>query len=187
MADITLRQNEEAILEGLKDRLPDLAYTLERSCDQLALLVDKKDIVNVCATLKDLPAAKFDYLADLCGVDYLGKGETRYQVVYNLYSIPLNHRLRVKTNVGEDDCTVDSVSEIWKTANWHERELYDMFGINVVGHPDLRRILMPENWEGHPLRKDYPLKGKGQREDFSFVPENERQPTRKPEIESEDW
>ncbi|MDX1763962.1 MAG: NADH-quinone oxidoreductase subunit C [bacterium] len=187
MGEIQLNQSEKAILEGLKDRLPALVVELSRSSGQLAMTVDKKDIVAVCRVLKEHRDMNFDYLADLCGVDYLGKREKRFQVVYNLYSIALNHRIRVKTDVSEEDCAVDSVTEIWKTANWHERELYDMFGIDVKGHPELERILMPEDWEGYPLRKDYPLRGKGQRNDFSFVPKHDRQPTREPEAKPDEW
>ncbi len=187
MNGISLNLDEQRMINVVKDRLPDLPFHLERSCGQLSLVVDRKDLPRLCRVLKEDPATRFDYLADICGVDYLGKREIRFQVVYHLYSIPLNHRVRVKTNVTEEDCTVDSVSSIWKTANWHERELYDMFGIEVKGHPDLRRILMPDDWEGHPLRKDYPLKGKGQRDDFSFVPRNERPPGRTPERRSGEW
>ncbi len=186
MSETHLSQDEEAIIAALKDRVenPDLA--VEKTCGQLSLGVHREDIVAVCSVLKEHPAMQFDYLADLCGVDYLDRHPQRYQVVYNLYSISLNHRVRLKVDLDEGE-TIDSVSEIWKTANWHERELYDMFGIHVTGHPDLKRILMPEDWEGHPLRKDYPLQGKGQREDFSFIPENERPPTRRPKVQPEEW
>jgi len=187
MDESRFTQEEEAILNALRDHFPDLPMEIGKTCGQLAILVDKKMIFPVCKILKEHSAALFDYLADLCGVDFLGKREKRFQVVYNLYSIARNHRIRVKTDVGEEDCLVDSVTGIWKSANWHERELYDMFGIEVRGHPDLRRILMPDDWEGHPLRKDYPLQGKGQRDDFSFVPKEDRQPTRKPKDKGESW
>jgi NADH-quinone oxidoreductase subunit C len=187
MNNIQLNHDEQIILDALKDRLPELEVDVEKSCGQLSIGVDKKMIVPVCQLLKEHPAGLFDYLADLCGVDYLGKREKRFQVVYNLYSISRNHRIRVKTDIDEADCTVDSVTGLWETANWHERELYDMFGIEVRGHPDLRRILMPDEWEGHPLRKDYPLQGKGQRDDFSFVPREDREPTREPDVRREEW
>ncbi len=187
MSELELKQDEQAILDALQDRLPDLEMEIKKSCGQLSILVDKKMIVPLCKVLKEHSATQFDYLADLCGVDYLGKSAKRFQVVYNLYSISRNHRIRVKTDLDEADCFVDSVTEIWKTANWHERELFDMFGIEVKGHPDLRRILMPDEWEGYPLRKDYPLQGKGQRDDFSFVPGGDREPTRKPETRREEW
>jgi NADH-quinone oxidoreductase subunit C len=187
MSELQLKQDEQAIISALKDRFPELEVEVQKSCGQLSLLVDKNMIVPVCKLLREHPATQFDYLADLCGADYLGKKAKRFQVVYNLYSISLNHRIRVKTDLDEADCSVDSVTEIWQTANWHERELFDLFGIEILGHPDLRRILMPDEWEGHPLRKDYPLQGKGQREDFSFVPKEDRQPTREPETKREEW
>jgi NADH-quinone oxidoreductase subunit C len=187
MDKIQLKQDEQTILDALKDRLPDLEMEVTKSCGQLTILVDKAMIVPVCQTLKESPATLFDYLADLSGVDYLDKRDKRFQVVYNLYSISRNHRIRVKVDVDEAECTVDSVTGIWKTANWHERELYDMFGIKIRGHPDLRRILMPDDWEGNPLRKDYPLRGKGQRDDFTFVPREDREPTREPEVRREEW
>jgi len=186
MTEISLSQDEQLIIATLKDRVEQLEPAVQKSCGQLALGVDREHITSVCRVLKEHPAMQFDYLADLCGADYLGKKPERFQVVYNLYSISLNHRIRLKVDLNEGE-TIDSVTEIWKTANWHERELYDMFGIEVSGHPDLKRILMPEDWEGHPLRKDYPLQGKGQREDFSFIPENERPPTRRPKVQSEEW
>jgi NADH-quinone oxidoreductase subunit C len=187
MDKIILNQKEQAMVDALRDRLPELSFEITRSCGQLSITVDKADIVHVCKVLREHPDTQFDYLADLCGVDHLSRREARFQVVYNLYSIPLNHRIRVKTDVDEKDCTVDSVTEIWKGANWHERELYDLFGIEVKGHPNLERILMPDDWEGYPLRKDYPLRGKGQRDDFSFVPGFDRQPTREPETKPDEW
>ncbi|MBI3593015.1 MAG: NADH-quinone oxidoreductase subunit C, partial [Nitrospirae bacterium] len=108
--------------------------------------------------LHDTPELYFNYLEDLCGVDYHGKKEPRFEVVYHLYSLRHRHMLRIKAEVPEDDCAIESVVDIWAGANWHERECYDMFGVTFRGHPDHRRILMPEDWAGHPLRKDYPLK-----------------------------
>ncbi|NOY53779.1 MAG: NADH-quinone oxidoreductase subunit C [Deltaproteobacteria bacterium] len=186
MSEIHLSQDEEAIIAALKDRVEKLEPAVEKICGQLSLGIEGKDLTAVCRVLKEHPAMQFDYLADLCGVDYLGKHARRFQVVYNLYSISLNHRVRIKVDLQEGEA-IDSVTKIWNTANWHERELFDLFGIEVLGHPDLKRILMPEGWEGHPLRKDYPLQGKGQREDFSFIPENERPPTRRPKVRSEEW
>ncbi|MCJ7482287.1 MAG: NADH-quinone oxidoreductase subunit C, partial [Thermodesulfovibrionales bacterium] len=109
--------------------------------------------------LHDDPLLSFDHLQDLTAVDYIKKKEIRFEVVYNLYSIRYRHKIRIRAQVPENDPKIDSVVPIWAGANWHERECYDMFGILFTGHPDLRRILMPEDWEGFPLRKDYPLKG----------------------------
>ncbi len=103
---------------------------------------------------KDL---QFEFLMDVTAVDYKGR-EPRFEVVYHLYSFTNNNRLRVKIRVAESDPVVDSMVPIWSGANWFEREVYDMFGIKFRGHPDLRRILMYDEFQGHPLRKDYPLK-----------------------------
>jgi len=112
------------------------------------------DLKNVCATLHQHPSAFFDMLSCITVLDN-GPENGTLDVVYNVYSIPFNHHLALKVTLPRDTAEVDSVEEIWKTANWHEREAFDMFGITFKGHPDLRRILLPADWEGHPLRKDY--------------------------------
>jgi NADH-quinone oxidoreductase subunit C len=123
----------------------------------------KKDMIrDICRYLRDEQSLRMDHLADLTAVDfstYPGDTGMRFEVVYNLISLVFHHRIRLKVRVPEDDPRIDSVAAIWKTANWHERETYDLMGIKFDGHPDLRRILMPDDWEGHPLRKEYPLKG----------------------------
>jgi len=126
--------------------------------DQTYVTVRRDNIVEMCRYLHDTPDIYMDYLADLCGNDYPDR-RNRFEVVYNLFSIKHRHRLCLKVALSEDDPSVDSVVSIWNGANWHEREACDMYGIVFNGHPDLRRILMPEDWEGYPLRKDYPLKG----------------------------
>ncbi|MCS6925853.1 MAG: NADH-quinone oxidoreductase subunit C [Candidatus Binatia bacterium] len=120
------------------------------------VVIRRDDAREVFQTLRDDPAFAFNMLIDLTAVDFLGR-EPRFEVVYHLYSLSLNHRLRVKIRVPEDDATVPSVSSLWKGANWLEREVWDMFGIRFTHHPDLRRILMYEEFRGHPLRKDYPV------------------------------
>jgi NADH-quinone oxidoreductase subunit C len=129
--------------------------------------------VAILKFLRDDPAAKFEMLTDVTCVDTLRlpanmqAGNTeRFDVVYQLNSLTHGRRLRVKAGVPEDPCEIDTVSNLWEAANWGEREVFDMFGIVFRGHPDLKRILMPENYEGHPLRKDYPLKGRGERDNF---------------------
>jgi NADH-quinone oxidoreductase subunit C len=109
--------------------------------------------------LRDTPGLEFDFLTDLTAVDYPARPK-RFDVVLHLYSMTQNHRLRVKAAVAEGE-EIDTLVPVWKAANWEERECYDMFGIVFHGHPDLRRILLPEDWEGFPLRKDYPLGGYG--------------------------
>jgi NADH-quinone oxidoreductase subunit C len=124
---------------------------------ELTVTVKGEDLVSLAAHLKDEPALAFDFLSDLTGVEYAD----RFEVVYHLYSIPHSHRLRVKVRLERDNPTAPSVTSVWPTADWHEREAYDLLGITFSGHPNLVRILMPDDFEGHPLRKDYPLKGRG--------------------------
>jgi NADH-quinone oxidoreductase subunit C len=129
---------------------------------QVAVSLKKDLIRDVCLFLRDEPSLAMDHLVDITAVDYSrypGDTGPRFEVVYNLISTTHRHRIRLKVRVPEDAPRVDSVAAIWQTANWHERETFDLMGIQFAGHPDLRRILLPEDWEGHPLRKEYPLKG----------------------------
>lgn len=112
------------------------------------------DLRKVCQNLHQNASTFFDMLSCLTAVDN-GPVAGTMEVVYNVYSIPFNHHLTLKVMVRRDHPEIDSVEDIWKTANWHEREAYDLFGIKFKGHPDLRRILLPGDWEGFPLRKDY--------------------------------
>ncbi|MDE2907463.1 MAG: NADH-quinone oxidoreductase subunit C [Acidobacteriota bacterium] len=117
-------------------------------------------LLDVMRFLKDDASTLFDYCSDVTAADWPPR-EKRFDVVYCLYSTRLRHRLRVKVRVGEED-PVESVTQLWPAADWLEREVYDQFGIDIVNHPDLRRILMPEQWQGYPQRKDYPLEGPGE-------------------------
>lgn len=119
--------------------------------------VQKNVLIELFKFLRDDPELDFKFLMDLTAVDYLNRKDNRFEVVYHFYSLKHNHRLRVKVPVSEDDCTIDSVSSLWKTANWYEREVWDLYGIKFNGHPDMRRILLYEEFKGHPLRKDYPI------------------------------
>lgn len=147
------------IAEKIKEKFPDEVLDIKEFRDQISVILKKGRILEICRYLHDEPDLYFDYLVDVCGVDYLGKKDKRFEVVYHLYSIKHRHRIRLKAEVSEDNPTIDSVMRVWVGANWHEREAYDMYGIVFNGHPDLSRILMPEDWEGHPLRKEYPVKG----------------------------
>src|SRR5262249_27901783 len=121
------------------------------------LLVKREAWRDVMRFLHDTPELRYDMLLDLTAVDYLAMGRTpRYEVVAHLYSLPHNQRVRLKAPVPDDDPRIDSLMPVWEGANWFEREIYDMFGITFDGHPDLRRILLYQAFEGHPLRKDYP-------------------------------
>jgi len=119
-------------------------------------VVEREAAVEFFRTLRDRAELGFNVLIDVTVVDFLGRAP-RFEVVYELLSLPHNHRLRVKVRAEENDAWVHSLIELWKSANWLEREAWDMFGIRFVGHPDLRRILMYEEFVGHPLRKDYPV------------------------------
>ena len=148
---------EPIFLEKLKKRFSKEIIDIYEAFDLHTVVVDKDKIVEVCHFLRDDPKLRFNYLSDVCGVDYY-PADPRFEVVYHLYSIPFKHRLRLKCKVNEGE-RVPTVVGIWKTANWHERETYDMYGIVFEGHPDLKRIYLWEGFEGHPMRKDYPLKG----------------------------
>lgn len=124
---------------------------------ETTLVIDRDAIAEVSAYCKN--ELGFDYLLDIAGVDNFGE-EPRFEVVYELYSLASGEFLRLKVAVSEDEPSVPTVSGIWSTANWHEREAFDMFGITFSGHPDLRRILMWDGYPYYPLRKDFPLAGK---------------------------
>jgi NADH-quinone oxidoreductase subunit C len=147
------------IADRLKECFPEEVLDVKEFRGQVSVTVRKGRILEICRFLHDAPDLYLDYLIDLCGVDYLGKKENRFEVVYHLYSIRHRHALRLKAEVPENDARIDSVTPVWIGVNWHERECYDLFGIVFAGHPDLRRVLLPEDWEGYPLRKDYPVKG----------------------------
>lgn len=149
------------VLSRLTGRFgPAVVETHENLGDTTAV-VDRSVLDDVLRFCRDEPALGFDVLMDLTAVDYLkypGREDgPRFEVVYHLYSVPHNHRLRVKVRVDEDDPVVPTAVPLWPIANWFEREVWDMFGIRFAGHPDLRRLLMYEEFVGHPLRKDYPI------------------------------
>jgi NADH-quinone oxidoreductase subunit C len=146
------------IVDRLKQKFFSEIVDVRQFRDQVFVSVKPEKITAMCSYLHDDPDISMDYLADLCGVDY-PEHTHRFEVLYNLFSLKFRHRLILKALLNEESPAIDSVVSIWNGANWHEREACDMYGIVFNGHPDLRRILMPEDWEGYPLRKDYPLKG----------------------------
>ncbi|MBC7807890.1 MAG: NADH-quinone oxidoreductase subunit C [Akkermansiaceae bacterium] len=124
------------------------------------IVVRKERIVDILTVLRDDPATRYDLVSDIFGLDLLGfEREPRFEVIYSLYSLTHKKRIVIKAQVDEDDPTIDTASEVWMAVEWAEREIFDMFGIEFNGHNDLRRILMPDDWVGHPLRKDFPLGG----------------------------
>jgi NADH-quinone oxidoreductase subunit C len=124
---------------------------------EVTVIVPRESIADVCGFLKT--KHQFDMLADLCGCDRGVEEDPRFEVNYHLFSTKHHNRLRLKVLLPEDEPNVQSVVPVWKTANWHERETYDLVGVIFDGHPDLRRILLPSDFDGHALRKDYPLRG----------------------------
>ena len=126
--------------------------------DEVTFFVRPQSLVRACEFLRDMPGLLFNYLSDVTALDHY-PNEPRFEAVYHLYSIETRQRLRLKVRLPGDNPRVASVVPVWPGANAFEREVYDLFGIYFEGHPDLRRILMPEDWEGHPLRKDYPTEG----------------------------
>lgn len=133
------------------------------------VVVDRAIIHELAAFLRDEPALAFEMLSDITAVDYLGHKEPRFEVVYHFLSLSKRHRLRVKVPLAEDALELDTLCELYPSANWAEREVFDMYGIRFAKHPDLRRILMYEEFEGYPLRKDYPLHGSQPRIDLLDV------------------
>jgi NADH-quinone oxidoreductase subunit C len=126
---------------------------------EVTLVVPREQIAAMCAHLKTAPGFEFDMLSDLAGADRGPEEEPRFEVNYQLFSTKRYHRLRLKVLLNQEDTHVPTVVTVWRTANWHERETFDMFGVIFDGHPDLRRILLPDDWQGHALRKDFPLRG----------------------------
>ncbi len=153
----------ESLKQRIHERFPEVEFETFRG--QLAARVNKSQLLDFMKFLKEDKELSFDYLTDVTGVDYLKmEREPRFDVVYHLYSFKNNVRLRVKCGVPEDDLDVPSLTPLWGAANWLERETFEMFGFNFVGHPDLRRLLLPDVFDGFPLRKDYPLRGRGERD-----------------------
>ena len=144
------------IVEALKRAVADAAPEIGPATDQPTIVVPSDLIVETCAALRDEPDLRFVFLSDVTAVDWW-PGEPRFEVVYHLASFEHRARLRLKARLPGENPHIRTVSGLWPAANWLEREVWDLFGIVFDGHPDLRRLLMPEDWEGHPLRKDYPV------------------------------
>ena|SRR5256885_2277486 len=149
------------ILQRLRDRFGGAVVDTHEHRGDATLVVDRGTLVDVLRFCRDEPTLGFDVLMDLTAVDYQrypGREDgPRFDVVYHLYSLAQNHRVRVKVRVDEDDAAVPTAVDLWPIANWFEREVWDMFGVHFSGHPDLRRLLMYEEFVGHALRKDYPI------------------------------
>ncbi|MBT1687849.1 NADH-quinone oxidoreductase subunit C [Dawidia soli] len=144
----------DTIASILKSALGDIPLQPDANATPQALIVERAHILAVCKTAHQHPELYFDMLSCVTGLDN-GPQANTLEVIYNLYSIPFNLHLMLKVVLPRESPEVDSVASVWRTADWHEREAFDMYGIHFTNHPDLRRILMPADWEGYPLRKDY--------------------------------
>jgi NADH-quinone oxidoreductase subunit C len=154
MADTTVLRE---YVERLKEENSAWISDVKDALGEVTVIVPRESIVDVCLSLKTKHG--FDMLADLNGADRGPEEDPRFEVLYHLFSTKHYNRLRLKVLLSEDDPNVLTVTTVWKTADWHERETFDMFGVIFDGHPDLRRILLPSDFDGHALRKDYPLRG----------------------------
>ena len=155
----------QALADRLRERFPDLLVAR----DEVTVVVDPEEVPAALGFLGDEDGLAFGWLADLSATDWPDH-EPRFWIAYHLYSMEHGHRVRVKAGLGPDEPRIASVTSLYPTANWLEREVFDMYGVTFEGHPDLRRILMPDDWDGHPLRKDYSLGGVGTQYKGAFIP-----------------
>lgn len=146
----------QTAVERIQAQFPDAIQEIVEFRGETTLVVDKGALVEICTFARDTEGLDFDRLSDQAGLDYWPE-EPRFAVSYELYSLQHGTDLRIKVYTPGDDPILPTLTGVWPTANWMEREIWDMFGITFTGHPDLRRILLPHDWTGHPLRKDYPL------------------------------
>lgn len=153
------KQTAAQIAAAMQREHPEWVTGTVAALGETTVTIPREHIVTACEFLKTTPGCDFDFLADLCGFDRGPEEEPRFEVNYHLFSTSHHHRLRLKVLLNEEDAHVSTVTGVWRTANWHERETYDLFGVIFDGHPDLRRILLPDDWQGHALRKDFPLRG----------------------------
>jgi len=149
---------KELLQQKLKEKFPKSEFEFSEFRDELSIKLNKENILSVCRFLKEDADLEFLLCEDITAVDW-AKRKDRFTVVYHIFSLKNKFRLVLKSDVDENDCSIDSVTSVWKTSNWQERECYDMYGIKFNNHPDMRRIYMPEEFEYYPLRKDFPLMG----------------------------
>ena len=173
------------VLDILKARFPDEVLSVHQDRDRgdLSARVRAAHMLDIARFLHDDPRLAFDHITDVCSADYPDDPE-RFEVIYHVLSLPHGVRLRVKARVSGDNPAIPSVVPVWKGADFMERETYDLMGIRFSGHPDLRRILMPETYdEGYPLRKDFPAEGRGWRSSFPFLPKMDEPVGEVPQVE----
>jgi NADH-quinone oxidoreductase subunit C len=155
----------QALADRLRERFPDV----QMARGEVTVIVEPEEVVPALTWLRDEPGLELAWLADLSATDW-PEYEPRFWIAYHLFSMEHRHRVRVKAGLGPVEPRIATVTGVFPTANWLEREVYDMYGVVFDGHPDLRRILMPDDWDGHPLRKDYALGGVGTQYHGAFIP-----------------
>jgi len=177
--DVNAEGSPPLVFQKVQEKFRDAILDVSDAKGELTIVVRKDSAYELLEYLKTDSELSYDALVDVTAVDYASMEDilikydyAQFMVVYHLISIESKNRLRVKTPVHDKEPTIRSVTPLWKGANWLERETYDMFGITFENHPNLQRILMPDDFEGHPLRKDYPLRGHGERESFNFERQN---------------
>ena len=157
LEEILKRPVPSVAADLLKEKFPEAVEEVSYHAGEVSVRVRVERLTEICSFLKNDARTQLTLLSDLSAVDYPGDPK-RFEVNYHIFSIPLKHRLRLKVRAAEGEA-VPTVTGVWATADWFEREAFDMFGISFAGHPNLTRILMPDDWKGHPLRKEYPLEG----------------------------
>jgi len=184
-ASFPMHEATQQVVDALRERFPDIDFApaplVDRGqapagAEQIFVHVPPGQLLEVMQFLYGDPRCRFEQLCDLTCVDYLNfpKARDRFGIIYSLLSLSRNHRIWAKCPANDPDPEVPTVTGIWKGAEWLEREVWDMFGIRFAGHPDLRRILTWEGFAAHPLRKDYPLRGRGEREDYPVITRDSR-------------
>jgi NADH-quinone oxidoreductase subunit C len=164
--------NATSIAEAVRTRFPDAVVAREETI----VFVGGEELVDALSWLEAEPDLRFDFLSSITATDWPGQ-TPRFWLVYELRSLTHHHRIRVKVGVSEDEPRAPSVTERFPTANWHEREVFDFYGISFDGHPDLTRILLPDDWDGYPLRKDEELGGVDTRYHGAFIPPVDKRTT----------
>lgn len=149
---------KETLLSSLRSQFPNINFTIIEFKEELTIQFDKKFIIDVCDFLKNNETLSFMQCIDVTAIDW-AKQNNRFTISYNLFSLKNKFRLRLECAVDEEDCAIESICSVWASAEWYERETYDMYGILFLNHPDPRRMYMPEEFEHHPLKKDFPVMG----------------------------
>jgi len=162
----TGNQEHTALLK-LKEKFPEEILSVYKFRGDTTVLIKKDNLIEVMQFLRDEPSLQYNQLSSISAIDYLKLSQKeRFGIIYHLQSYKYNNRIAIKVLISDDYASIESLYGLWKTADWQEREIYDLFGITFLNHPNLIRIFLPEDFEGHPLRKDYPLKGRNERKKF---------------------